>query len=86
MEGETMTQPSLSRKRPDQLEFALAVLGRPKLEYKDRAPLRPVLASRAVARDEITLSGGRLLLGLAVSVSLASLFIWEFIRHWLFAP
>jgi hypothetical protein len=82
-----MIQPSLSRKSQDELQFALAVLGRPKREYgKPPTPRGPVLVSRAVARDEISLSGGRLLLGLAVTIALASLFIWEFIRHWLFAP
>jgi hypothetical protein len=82
-----MIQPSQIRKNQDQLQFALAVLGRPKLEYKKTpAAYRPAPVRSAVAREEITLSGERLLLGLAVTVSVSSLFIWEFIRHWLFAP
>jgi hypothetical protein len=82
-----MIQPSQIRKGQDQLQFALAVLGRPKLGYKEpSAAYRPLPARTAVAREGITLSGERLLLGLAVTISLASLFMFEFIRHWLFAP
>jgi hypothetical protein len=90
-----MISPNELRKGQDQLQFALTVLGRPKLERKGPAtPHRLMVVPRvttspvakAVPQDEIILSGGRLLLGLAVVISVGSLFIWEFVRHWLFAP
>jgi hypothetical protein len=76
------------RKGQDQLHFALATLGRPKLQHRESAKRRePVVVAQAIANPyEVNLNGVRVLMGLALAIGLGSLFLWEFVRRWLFAP
>ena len=39
-----------------------------------------------VARNEISISGNKVLLALAIAFLLTNGLIWAFVRHWLFAP
>jgi hypothetical protein len=40
----------------------------------------------AVASQQLNLSGFQVLVTLALSLCMVSLFTWAFVRHWLFAP
>jgi hypothetical protein len=47
---------------------------------------RPAGAQSVEAVHELNVSGVRILLGLGLTIGLAGLFLWGFVRDWLFAP
>jgi hypothetical protein len=75
------------REGRDQLQFALATLGRPELQRRQGAGSRVVaVAQSPLLPNEIQLSGMRVLVALTCTVGFAGVFLWAFVRYWLFAP
>jgi len=75
------------RKGEDQIQFALAALGEDRLQPRKIARERGrAAAEAAMAPHQLNLDGMRLLIGMAFCVGLVGMFLWGFIRHWLFAP
>jgi hypothetical protein len=63
------------------------VLSFPEVPRGSSAKSSPAVAVRSEAAvAQLNLNGVRILLGLGFSIGLAGLFLWESIRHWLFAP
>jgi hypothetical protein len=75
------------REGRDQLQFALATLGRHELQRRQAVRSRAVaVAQSAVLPNEIQLSGLRVLVAMACAMGFAGVFLWAFVRYWLFAP
>ena len=69
-----------------QVQFALAALGENRLRLKSNAArtVAPVVAP-IIDRYEINLSHSQLLIAFLFALSLTSLFVWAWVRYWLFA-
>jgi len=69
-----------------QVQFALAVLGENRLRLKSKAThkVTPAVAP-IIDRYEVTLSHSQLLIAFLFALSLTSLFVWGWVRYWLFA-
>jgi hypothetical protein len=75
------------REGRDQLQFALTSLGRHELQRRQAVATRAVaVAQSAVLPNEIQLSGMRVLIAMACTAGFAGVFLWVFVRYWLFAP
>ena len=74
------------RRGEGQIQFALAALGEKRLRVKSDATGEvAAVVGRSINRYEINLSHSQLLIGFLFALSLASLFVWGWVRYWLFA-
>lgn len=70
-----------------QMQFALAAVETVKREARPAAKEPPqAVAVRVEAARQLNLSGAQVLVMLALSLCMVSVFTWAFVRHWLFAP
>jgi hypothetical protein len=69
-----------------QIQFALAV-AEAKLQPRPGAEKQPLAVTlRAEPAGQLNLSGAQVLVTLALTLCMVSVFTWAFVRHWLFAP
>jgi len=85
-EGNPMIRTDEVRRGEGQIQFALAALGENRLRSKSDAPheVAPAVAP-SIDRNGINLSHTQLLIAFLFALSLTSLFVWGWVRYWLFA-
>ena len=82
-----MISASELREGQAQMQFALAVAETAKTEARPSAKEpQQAVAVRVEAARQLNLSGAQVLVTLALSLCMVSVFTWAFVRHWLFAP
>ena len=70
-----------------QIQLALAAAETVKTEARPAAKELPqAVAVRVEGARQLNLSGAQVLITLALSLCMVSVFTWAFVRHWLFAP